>query len=128
MELNNIFEIAARNKYRYNYKGQISTEDLWDLGLVELDSIFKGLKALEKQSQEESLLGVRDKKDVEVETKIAIIRRVVEVKQQEALDRKAAHQRSEQKEKIMAILAEKQDAALHDKSEDELLAMLAAME
>ena len=27
----NIFEIAAKEKYRYPYRGQITTEDLWDL-------------------------------------------------------------------------------------------------
>lgn len=124
----NIFEIATRNKYRFSYKGTIGVEDLWDLNVTALDTIFKGLKMQEKQSQEESLLHTKTKEDVELETKIAIVRRIVEVKQQEVANKKAAKEKAEQKKKIMAVLAEKQDAALYEKSEAELAAMLAEME
>ena len=124
----NIFEIATRNKYRFSYKGTIGVEDLWDLNVTALDTIFKGLKMQEKQSQEESLLHTKTKEDVELETKIAVVRRIVEVKQQEVANKKAAKEKAEQKKKIMAVLAEKQDAALYEKSEAELAAMLAEME
>ena len=124
----NIFEIATRNKYRFNYKGTIGVEDLWDLNVTALDTIFKGLKMQEKENQEESLLHTKTKEDVELETKIAIVRRIVEVKQQEVANKKAAKEKAEQKKKIMAVLAEKQDAALYEKSEAELAAMLAEME
>ena len=38
-----LFEIATRNKYRFPFKGWISTEDLWDLSVQNLDGIFKTL-------------------------------------------------------------------------------------
>lgn len=41
MELTNIFEAATRYKYRFPFKGMISVEDLWDLKLQDLDSVFK---------------------------------------------------------------------------------------
>ena len=44
MELTNIFEAATRYKYRFPFKGMISVEDLWDLKLQDLDSVFKLLK------------------------------------------------------------------------------------
>lgn len=125
MSENNIFEIASRNKYRFNYKGSITTEDLWDLPVTALDSIFKELKAKEKQASEESLLDTRTKEDVETEVKIAIIRHIVRAKQLEQENRKSAKVRAEQKKKIADALAAKRDRALYEKSEEELLAMLA---
>ena len=67
MELTNVFERAAMNKYRFPYKGQISVEDLWDLSLPGLDSVFKQLNKLKKANEEESLLEVKSAEDVEVE-------------------------------------------------------------
>lgn len=128
METMNIFEIATRNKYRFSYKGMIGVEDLWDLSVTALDSIFKGLKAQEKQSNEESLLDTPTNEDVETSTKIAIIRHIVQVKQKEAADRKNAKAKAEQKRKIREIIAEKQDQALQNKSIDELTALLAELD
>lgn len=56
----NLFEIAVREKYRFPYKGMISTEDLWDLSVTSLDSIFKTLNKERKNADEESLLDVKD--------------------------------------------------------------------
>lgn len=43
MTVENIFEFATRNKVRFSFKGLISVEDLWDLSLTNLDSIYKEL-------------------------------------------------------------------------------------
>ena len=124
----NVFELATRNKYRFAYKGNITVEDLWDLPATALDEIYKKLKKEEKDGQEESLLSVPAAKDVELNHKIEIVRYIVAVKQQEQAKRKAAKERIAQKQKIMAVLAEKQDAALHAMSEDDLTRMLAELE
>ena len=63
MSIEVICEYATRKKLRFSYKGSISTEDLWDLSLEELDRIFKGLNAKVKQSQEESLLEKKEKSE-----------------------------------------------------------------
>ena len=52
----NIFEFAARNKMRFAFKGMLSVEDLWDLDVKNLDSIFQGLNSQLKQTKEEGLL------------------------------------------------------------------------
>ena len=67
MELTNIFEEATRYKYRFPFKGMISVEDLWDLKLQDLDSVFKLLNKEKKQSDEESLLQVKSEADQELE-------------------------------------------------------------
>lgn len=123
-----MFETAIRNKFRLPYKGLISIEDLWDLTLEELDTIFKTLNAQINQVKEESLLAVKDKNDEVLEIKIAIIRYIVATKQAEAQAVETAKARREQKQKIMAILADKQNAELQNKSVAELEAMLAALD
>jgi len=123
-----MFEIATREKYRFPYKGQIGVEDLWDLSVGELDKIYKALNREAKQINEESLLAAKSKEDKVLDNKINIIRHIVSVKLDEIANAKAAHERTEQKQKIMAILANKQDEELRGKSADELKAMLAELD
>lgn len=123
-----MFEIATREKYRFPYKGQIGVEDLWDLSVGELDKIYKALNREAKQINEESLLAAKSKEDKVLDNKINIIRHIVSVKLDEIANAKAAHERTEQKQKIMDILANKQDEELRGKSADELKAMLAELD
>lgn len=120
----NIFEVATRNKYRFPYRGQISVEDMWDLPVTELDKIFKTLNKQVKTSQEESLLETKSKEDEVLETQIEIVRRIVSIKQQEANERLREIERKVQKQRIMEIMADKQDEVLKGKSIDELQKML----
>ena len=126
MSTANIFEVATRKKYRYPYKGMITTEDLWDLPLTALDSIYKTLNKQAKQSQEESLLNTSATNET-LENQIAIIKYIVTTKQQEQVDRLKEKERAEQKQKIMEILADKQDETLKEKSVEELQKMLEEM-
>lgn len=119
-----MFETATREKYRFPFKGQIGVEDLWDLSVNDLDAIFKTLSKEAKQTEEESLLATKSKGDTVLSTKIAIVKHIVSVKLAEIENKKLAHERAEQKQKIMAILASKQDQALQNKTPEELQAML----
>lgn len=123
----NIFEVATRQKYRFLYKGSISTEDLWDLPLTALDSIFKTLNAKAKQAQEESLLETKSKEDEETEIKIKIIRHIVSVKQSEAKAKKKDKENKEMKQRLLEIKAAREDKKLENKSDEELDAMIAEL-
>lgn len=120
MELTNIFEKAAMNKYRFPFKGQISVEDLWDLKLQDLDSVFKQLNKMKKVSEEESLLEVKSVADVELEDKIQIVKFIVKYKQEAALARLTEKENKEYNQKIMAIIEKKQNQALENMSVEEL--------
>ena len=124
MTTTNIFEYATRNKVRFNYRGLISAEDLWDLPLTALDNIYKDLNKLVKQSQEESLLVIKTEVDEKLEVMIAIVKHIVEVKlaEQDARDKAAA--KKEQRQKILSIMAKKQDESLENASMEELQKML----
>lgn len=124
MRTTNIFEYATRNKMRIQYKGVISVEDLWDLPVKNLDDIYKTLNAKVKQSQEESLLTTKSESDEDLEISIEIIKHIVSVKlaEQEAREKSAA--KKEQKQKIMAIIAKKQNESLENSSIEDLNKML----
>ena len=124
----NIFEVATRNGFRFTFKGMISVEDLWALNVRDLDSVFKILNSQLKQVNEESLLDVKTKQDQELDTKIEIVKYIVKVKQEEENMRLKAKEQKEKKQKIMEILATKQESNLQNMSEDELKKMLSELE
>lgn len=116
---------ASRRKYRFNYKGQITTEDLWDLPMSALDSIYKSLRAEAKASdEEESLLAANTKTDTELDEKIDIIRYIVSCKMKEADERKAAAEQAQKRQKILDLIDRKQNEALENLSVEELTRML----
>lgn len=124
MTTTNIFEYATRNKLRFPFKGLISTEDLFDLSLANLDSIYKTLNKEAKQSEEESLLTTKTSIDTELEIQIAIIKHIVSVKLKEQEAREKEAEKKAQKQKIMSIIATKEDEALQNSSVDDLKKML----
>ena len=124
MESQNIFELASRMKIRFAYRGMITVEDLWDLSVQELDRIFQKLNKALKESKEESLLSPQAKEDSELAIAVAIVRHIVEVKLAEAAVALAAVERKAKKEKILSILADKQDDSLRNMSSEDLTKML----
>ena len=120
----NMFEVAVRSKVRFPFKGLISVEDLFDLSVESLDMIFKVLNSQVKQAKEESLLTARTKQDEELTLKVEIVKYVVKVKLEEEAARLHAREQREKKQKIMEIMANKQDADLQNKSVEELAKML----
>ena len=123
----NIFEVATKQAFRFPFKGIISTEDLWQLPLTSLDSVFKSLNSELKQVQEESMLNTKSAHDKKLDRKIAIVKYIVGVKLEEADAKSKEKSNSEQKQKIMEILKSKQDESLQNMSEEELKAMLEDM-
>ena len=71
-----MFEIASRTKMRFPFKGMVSVEDLWDLSVRDLDSVFKTLNAQAKKVQEESLLATKTKEDETLAIQIEIVKQI----------------------------------------------------
>lgn len=124
MTTEKIFEFATRNKVRFPFKGMISVEDLWDLSLTNLDSIYKTLNKQVKQSEEESLLSTKATVDTELEVQIAIVKYIVSIKLAEKEAAEKASAKKVQKQKIMSIIATKENEALQNSSIDDLKKML----
>jgi hypothetical protein len=124
----NLFEMATRKKFRFPFKGQISVEDLWDLSVQNLDTVFKALNAEAKQVKEESLLATKSTEDTILDAKIEIVKHIVKVKLEEANQRQEAAEKREQKRRLQELIATKQDEALQGKSIEELQAMMNALD
>lgn len=126
--INELFIMATRQKFRFNFKGIATVEDLWDLNVRDLDTIFKGLNAQAKQAKEESLLAVKSKEDAVLEAKIEIVKHIVKTKLEEAEQRRVRAENREKKNRIAEILADKQDEELRGKSVEELQKLYNSME
>ena len=120
-----MFEKAVRMKLRWNHRGMLSVEDLWDLPLRDLDAIFKNLTREAKASAEESLLVEATQEDAVLRLKIDIVRHIVAVKVAEREVAKNAAEVAARKQKLLGLLERKQDAALEELSAEELQKMLA---
>lgn len=118
------FEYAVRTKLRFQFKGQLSVEDLWDLTPTELDAIFKSLNAQAKQASEESLLQAKTAADAVTEIKIDIVKHIVNTKLAEAQAKQEERVLKQQEQKIKELIAAKQEASLENKSEEELQQIL----
>lgn len=112
---------GLKNKFRFEFKGLISIEDLFDLNLADLDVIYKSLKKEEKDLQGDSLLDNDENPKVrEVEVKIEIVKSIFGMKQAEIARAERALANKAQKDKILAIIEDKENQELSEKSIDEL--------
>jgi hypothetical protein len=124
-----MFEMASQYKFRYPWKGMITTEDLWDLNVKQLDAVYQALsKEMNALQDGDSLLSTTSadvfNKKQDLTTKIEIVKYIFNCKQQAAELNRMAAERSAKKQRIMDILAQKQENALQNMSEDELKKML----
>ena len=130
----NIFEYASRNKIRFfSSRGELSAEQLWDVPLRSNDDFNLNMvakytnNAMKKLNEENFVQSKRTSQHMRLETAFEIVKHIIEVK---LLDEASAKKRADnkmEKEKLLAILAEKQDGKLSTLSEKELQRRIAAL-
>ena len=117
----NVWVECLKNKYRFEFKGLISVEDLFDLKLEDLDSIYRNLKNEEKDLQGDSLLDTaKNPKIGEIQVKIDVVKAVFDIKQTDIKNAEKAFANKAQKDKILAIIEDKENQELSEKSIEEL--------
>lgn len=116
----NIFEKATREKTRFNFKGSISVEDLWDLSLSNLDTMYGQIQTELERLPKVSLIGSSSKQRDELEFKQEIIKYVFETKKVESEVAEKAKENSSKKQMILDILAKKQNESYENMSVEEL--------
>lgn len=126
----NIFELASRRKLQFETsKGNLKVEDLWDLPLQSaknhpnLDDIAKSLHQKIKESDSISFVSSNPTADTVLQLQFDIVRHIINVKIAERDALSAARQRAEQRQKIDALIASKQEQELAGKSLEELQAL-----
>lgn len=120
----NIFKNATKKKYRFNFRGVCTVEDLWDLSVENLDTIYKSLKKQQKENDGESLLTTVTKEDKALAEKIEIVKEIVVDKLAAAEKARNAAKKRAENQRILEIIADKKDETLKEKSIEELQAML----
>lgn len=120
----NIYQYAAKNKLRFPFKGNVSIEDLYDLNITDLDTVYKTLSKQVKKDEGESLLDTKSKEDTDIQVKMEIVKEIFAEKQAAINAAQKAAETKAKNQKIMSIIARKEDEELNNKSVDELKAML----
>jgi hypothetical protein len=132
MELS-IFEKASRAKLRFTTPvGHITSEDLWDLPLLStsssacLDDIARDIyKRVRDDAENVSFVTPPAAKGTsEDRLRLEIVKRIIEVKIEERDKAQQAEMLKAKKQRILAIMAEKEDESLKGASLDELKQML----
>jgi len=120
-----MYEIASKLKLRFQTnKGTLSTEQLWDLTLEDLDNLAVSLDKEYKESGKKSFLEKITEKDKMAKLKFDIVLDILDTKKEENEAILEAKERKEHNEKIFNLIAEKQDEALKGKSIKELEKMI----
>jgi len=120
-----MFARAAKVKLRFDIPGgYISTEDLWDLSLEDLNSLCKSLNKKIKEFEEEDFLEGPKSGERTIKLKFKIVLNVLEAKKAHKEKCEKVVERKAKKQRILEIIEKKQGESLEGKSEDELKSIL----
>lgn len=127
-----LFEIATRENYRFeSEKGALVVSDLWQLPLVSKrgPSLQAVAVAVHREIQKlggETFVRTSDV-DPRLETlmkKLDVVKRIIEVREDEVRLAKLQKSRAQEKEKLLEVLEKKQQDALSELTQEELLARI----
>ena len=119
------FKQATKEKLRFQTnKGLLSTEQLWDLSLEDLDSLAVSLETEHKQSGKKSFLAKTYKKDKTAKLKFDVAIEILNSKVEEVDALAEAKEIKDHNKKIIALIAEKKDESLKGKTVKQLESML----
>lgn len=131
----NNFEYAARHKLRFTSpRGEISVEQLWDVPLrskddFNLNTIAKAANKALKDATEESFVETsRTALHVRLEVSLELVKHVIETKINDEETAKKRADNKVEREKLLAILAEKQTGKLSALTEEEVKKRIEALE
>lgn len=132
-EKTNLFEIASRRKYRFDtIRGSLSIEQLWDAPLTstdgyDLDTIARNINKRIKAMEEDSFVVQKTVANEDLTNKLDILKKMISTRLEEVEARTNATAKSAEKQKLLNLLAEKQDAELKDLSAEEIQAKIDAL-
>jgi len=127
-----IFERASRRKYRFNYNGVCTVEDLWNLDMSALDAVYRNLAAAYKEmnaEQEDSL--IQEEQDeqsrrgkLDLEGRLAVVKHIFTLKKDWAERAARAQETKQRKQRLLELKAKIEDQELEGKSAEEIQAMI----
>ena len=119
------FKLASQQKLRFQTnKGLLSVEQLWDLSLEDLDALAVSLETEHKESGKKSFLVKTSAKDKTAKLRFDVVLDVLNTNVEAEQAALAERERKANNEKIIGIIADKQDESLKGKTIKQLEAML----
>ena len=129
-----IFEQASIQKIRFpSVRGELTTEQLWDLPLqsknqFDLDTVAKEVNASLKSVTEESFVATTTcPAKARYELMLELVKHVIAFKLKANEEQRSRAEKAAKKDKLVAILGEKQDAALKELTAEELAKQIAEL-
>ena len=127
-----MFEKATKDKLRFATPvGFVTVEDLWDLPLTgkraSLDGVAKIINKIIKENDEESFVVAATSSNKENELKFDIVKHVIKVKLEENEKARNAVANKAKKEKILSVIASKENSELEGMSKEDLEAIAASL-
>lgn len=107
-------------------RGVLSVEQLWHLTQTDLSNAIKAVKKVLKKNDDDELSFLEDTKVVDVENQLRfdILKDVYLTKKKEAEELRNTAENKAHNQKILALIAEKQEGKLRDMSVEELEKLL----
>jgi hypothetical protein len=127
------FKQASKLKLRFHTgRGLVSAEQLWDLPQTTLADYIKSLKKTLKETDADDELSfltdaVKTNVDTENQLRFEIAKDIFLTKKAEAEALRDAKALKERKQKLVELIAQKEDAALGEKSVEDLKKELEAL-
>lgn len=120
-----MYKEALQKKLRFKTnKGMITTEDLFDLSMQNLDTLAIMLDKKISDAPKKSFIEELPAEENDDELRFSIVKDVINIKLKARKDNIDKAQADAQKKRILEILAKRNDEELEKKSTEELRAML----
>ena len=124
--MNNIFETASRLKLRFDISGQISVEQLWDAKMPalvdyeqQLTEVVDGYGKSKRRTRAARTIAQEMN-----ELRLEIVTYVLDIRERELEEAKNAASVKEHNQKILELIAQKQNQQLADMSIEDLQKMM----
>lgn len=120
-----MYKEALQKKLRFKTnKGMITTEDLFDLSLQNLNTLAIMLDKKISEAPKKSFIEELPAEENDDELRFSIVKDVINIKLKARKDNIDKVQADAQKKRILEILAKRNDEELEKKSTEELYAMI----
>ena len=127
--MSTIFERASKQQLRFqSTKGNLSTEELWDLSLQSLDSLARGVNKQLKEANEESFISTKTKSNTELELKLDILKHIIADKIADQEAKKVKAERAQELEMLQNLLAKNKTKELKALSSEDILKRIADLQ
>ena len=124
-----MYKESSKMKLRFaTVKGNLSVEDLWDLSLTALDKMAVAIDEQISKNPKKSFISESTPEDKVSKLKLDILKDIINTKLEEKAKKDSEKQKISERNKLLEILAKKEEASLENLSIEELKKKIAELE